>query len=263
MSYISTNKQSFGQVAKDYKKYRGSYNSALFKKIISLAAMRNKEISILDLGCGVGNSTEPLYKAAKKLKITINIVGCDPDIYMLKEAASSARRLKLPITYVCSSAEKMPFEDHAFDLIISGAAFHWFANKKALNEIKRVLKKDGVYVAFWVLQVKNNKPAIGQELYKAYKWKGIPGKLRDLEYIKTLFKKSDFKNVGVDTVPFLEKKTLGEELGNLRTNSTYALLSVGDKKEFMKGMRTEYKKVLGKNKTHTLFQEINICYGYK
>ena len=218
---------------------------------------------MLDMGCGVGNSTEPLLKTAKKLKIKTSVVGCDPDEYMLKEARASAKKHTLPITYVQSGAEKIPFEKETFDVIISGAAFHWFATKKALTEIKRVLKKDGMFFVFWVLSVEDDMPTVGGELYKKYKWKGIPKELRDLDFVKGVFEKSGFANIQTTKIPFVEKKTIDEELGLLKTNSTYALSSPQDKKDFMQGMKKAYTEALGKKKMHTLNQEINICYGFK
>ena len=133
MSYISTNKQSFGSVAREYKKYRGSYNTQLYKFIFSLLKKDQKNVSILDLGCGVGNSTEPLYSMAKKLKLNSEIVGCDPDAQMLAQGRTSAKKNKLPISYIVGSAEKLPFKKDQFDFIVSGAAFHWFAKNKTLK----------------------------------------------------------------------------------------------------------------------------------
>ena len=200
MSYISTNKQAFGIVAKDYKKYRSSYNSKLYKYLISLVNNK-KPLSVLDLGCGVGNSTEPILKLINK---SSKVFGCDPDVKMLSEGRKSAKKHGLPIVYVQGSAEKIPFEKQFFDIVFSGAAFHWFATVKAMKEIKSVLKKDAVYAVFWTKQV-DSGPTIGSDLYMKYKWQGIPTQLREPEYIKNIFIKSGFKNVKNISIPYSEK----------------------------------------------------------
>ncbi len=263
MTYISKNKQSFGIVAKDYKKYRGSYNTKLYEKFFkTIGKSKGKIISILDLGCGVGNSTEPILLMAKKLKTVVSVMGCDPDNNMLIEARKSGKKNHLPIVYKKGSAEKIPFKKENFDVILSGAAFHWFATTKAMREIKRVLRKDGMYFVFWTQNIKSKKPTIGHELYKKYGFKGIPKDLRDPEFIKNIFMKNGFKKVNITKIPYTETKTINGTIGLIKTNSGYAVLSEENKNIFIKEMEKEYKKKLGKNK-NILNQEIHICYGFK
>lgn len=263
MSYISTNKQSFGLVAKDYKKFRGGYDDKLYKFLLStISKKKDKNISILDLGCGVGNSTEPILRIARKLKVIASVFGCDPDVAMLKEARKSAKKNGLDITYILGSAEKIPFGKEKFDLVFSGAAFHWFANKKAMKEVKRVLKKNGVYFVFWTQSINEGKPVIGQELYKKYKWQGIPKELRDENNVRNFLRKSGFSKIKVLKIPFTETRTIAQTIGLMKTNSTYALLSQKDKKQFITEMTKAYKKELGNQKS-VVKQEIRICYGFK
>lgn len=263
MSYISQQKQSFGVVAKEYKKFRGLYNNSLYKSLFSLIHPKaGEKVSILDLGCGVGNSTEPILAMAKKLKINAEVAGCDPDAEMLKEGKKSAKKNNLPIVYTVGSAEKLPYEKESFDFVTSGASFYWFATKKALKEIQRTLKKNGIYFVFWTQNVDDGTPAIGLDLCRKYKWGGIPQKLRNPEYVQDIFKKSGFLKVTTISVPYVEKKTIPETIGLLKTNSTYALLSPEDKKTFIKEMTAAHKKALGKN-LFVCKQEIHICYGTK
>src|SRR4051812_11972077 len=135
---ITSHKQAFGAVAKEYKKWRGGEDKRLYVLLLSLL---NKKITatVLDVGCGVGNSTEPVFTLAKKRGMNMTIIGSDIDGRMLVEARKSAKANKLPIDYIEAPAEKLPFSKESFDLAYSGAAFHWFATKKALGSIKRVL----------------------------------------------------------------------------------------------------------------------------
>jgi ubiquinone/menaquinone biosynthesis C-methylase UbiE len=262
MNYISTNKQVFGNVAKEYKKFRGNYNQKLFKLITSLLEKNKHTISILDLGCGVGNSTEPLVKELKKMKTNFSIIGCDPDNEMLTVARKSALKEKLPITYIQGIAEKLPFIKNQFDLIFSGAAFHWFATKKALKEISTALNNGGIYLVFWTQNRPDKKPIVGAELYKKYNWKGIPKQWRDPQNVQNLLRESGFKNVQITTIPYTEKLTIPETVGLMKTSSGYALLSPAQQKEIVKELTKEYKHILG-TKLNIIKQDIYVCYGAK
>jgi ubiquinone/menaquinone biosynthesis C-methylase UbiE len=259
---ITSHKRAFGAVAKEYKQWRGGYDKKLFDLVFSLAP-KKAEIAILDVGCGVGNSTEPLAAPAKKYGFKTRVTGVDPDGRMLVEARKSAKSLKLPIEYIEAGAEKLPFPKDSFDLAVSGAAFHWFATKKALTSIKRVLKPGGTYAAFWNLSIETGKPPIGVELYRKYKSQGIPRKLRDADNVKKIFTSAGFKKVMAVKIPFTETKTVEEIIGNLKTNSTYALLSPSDRKDFVSGMRKAYKDALKGKDTVTEKRELIVVYGVK
>lgn len=45
--------------------------------------------------------------------------------------------------------EKLPFEDNKFDIVFANLSIHYFSDfdtKKLINEIKRILKKDGLFI---------------------------------------------------------------------------------------------------------------------
>lgn len=80
---------------------------------------------LLDVGCGDGAATA-LFPCRK--------TGIDPSAGLLKKA---------PFKTVHGKAEKLPFPDKSFDIVISLTAAHNFDDvEKALNEIKRVAKRD-------------------------------------------------------------------------------------------------------------------------
>ncbi len=259
---INSHKQAFGAVAKEYKKWRGGEDKRLYELLVSLLGKKT-DAAVLDVGCGVGNSTEPVLAFAKKHKISMTITGSDIDDRMLVEARKSAKANKLPIEYVEAPAEKLPFPKESFDMAYSGAAFHWFATKKALGSIKRVLKPGGTYAAFWVLFAPSAKPPIGIEMYKKYKSQGIPQKLRNAENVKKIFASAGFKKVTAVKIPFTETKTVEDIIGNLKTNSTYALLSPENRKDFVSGMRKAYKEALKGKNTVTDKRELIIVHGTK
>jgi len=257
---ITKQKQVFGSYAKDYQKYRNYYKPSLYKLLSSVSKkqFKNKELSILDVGCGTGKSTEPLLKITKKTRV----FGVDPDPRMLKEACLHAKQVHLPITYMEGSGESLPFEKESFDIITVGTAFHWFATKKALKEMQRVLKKNGLIFVYWSMERKDNPPTIGRELYKKFVWKAVPQKLRDITYIKKLFVESGLFSVETALVPFESKYTAEQYVGGLKTSSMYAVMSPAQRKGFCRGMFEAFKKEV-KGKYYRIKSEMMVCYGFK
>jgi ubiquinone/menaquinone biosynthesis C-methylase UbiE len=262
---ISNRKQSFGNLAKDYQKYRLSYDPRLYKLLFSL--IKNKtNISVLDIGCGTGKSTTPLVTfAPKRLLNKLKIIGIDPDKKMLVEARAYAKKNKLPITYLQGNAEKLGLKKETIDAVIAGTAFHWFATKKAFTNINKVLKPGGVFMVFWTWRQRSankTKSAVAEVLEK-YSWKSIDPKWRDTKEIQKLFYKTDFSRFGTISIPYTEVSNLNELVGLCKTVASYAILSASHKKEFIRDITKAYKAVLGPAKSLKIHRELHICYGFK
>lgn len=89
---------------------------------------------ILDVGCANGYYTK-LY--AKKCK---RIIGIDSNHELIKRAKEENPKIE----FIEADAEKIPFEDEEFDIIImSDVLEHVKSEELALNEVYRVLKKNG------------------------------------------------------------------------------------------------------------------------
>ncbi|MGP4062944.1 class I SAM-dependent methyltransferase [Halobacillus sp. H74] len=96
--------------------------------------------NFLDLACGTGIYLNRQYNSFKELNI--NWHGLDASQAMLNKAKDKVEK----VTFEKGFAESMPYEDEYFDVITNNYALHHFVGKeKALDEIHRVLKKDGVY----------------------------------------------------------------------------------------------------------------------
>jgi len=249
----------FGLIAKEYQKYRRSYDPRLYKLLFSL--LPGRKLTILDIGCGTGKSTEPLLLEAGKRKVSV--VGVDPDEAMLREARLSAKRKKLLIEYVKGTAELLPLKKEELDGVISGTAFHWFGNKRAIKKIKTSLKEHGIFFIFWTQRIKSSKPTVGSALYKKYRWRGIPKKFKEQRSVCELLSETGFKNVKKATIPFLERKSIPEIIGNLKTNSSYMLMPSSAKRQFIKEMTRAYKMALGGKEYELKKLEIRVCYGFK
>jgi demethylmenaquinone methyltransferase/2-methoxy-6-polyprenyl-1,4-benzoquinol methylase len=94
---------------------------------------RNEKV--LDLGCGDGLNVNLLYKSGIK-----KIVGVD----IAPELIKNAKKLTPKAKFYISSAEKLPFKNESFNVVLVDSVFHHLMKyEKALSEIKRVLKRNG------------------------------------------------------------------------------------------------------------------------
>jgi ubiquinone/menaquinone biosynthesis C-methylase UbiE len=88
----------------------------------------NPEDKLLDVGCGTGVATRP-WRCKR--------FGIDPS----KKLLEKAKQADLDGNYALAPAEKIPFEDNSFDIVISITAIQNFDDiEKGLKEIKRVGK---------------------------------------------------------------------------------------------------------------------------
>ena len=96
----------------------------------------------MDVGCGTGVDT---IVAANKVGPTGIVTGIDLVPKMLAQATANARMMDLKnVKFLEASAEKLPFPDINFDVVISNGVFNLVIDKpKALAEAFRVLRPGG------------------------------------------------------------------------------------------------------------------------
>jgi ubiquinone/menaquinone biosynthesis C-methylase UbiE len=95
---------------------------------------------VLDVGCGTGALLSRLQTTQPVSQLT----GVDASAEMLKIARN---RLPAEITLRESWAEELPFDDCAFDTVVSCNMFHFIRRPHdALNEMFRVLRPGGMMV---------------------------------------------------------------------------------------------------------------------
>lgn len=93
----------------------------------------------LELGAGTGKFTRRL------LATGADIIAVEPVAAMRAELAAACPTVRV----VEAGAETLPFEPAAVDVVVCAQSFHWFANKTALAEIRRVLKPGGRLGLIW------------------------------------------------------------------------------------------------------------------
>ncbi|MBI5001747.1 class I SAM-dependent methyltransferase [Candidatus Woesearchaeota archaeon] len=124
---------NFGAVAQIYDDARPHYSDSLIDYVASFCQGK----SVLDMGCGTGIATRQLAERA------VHVVGCDGDPRMIAVARSYEQPA---INYVVGLADNLLFADHEFDVVTAFSAFHWFTDRASIDGIKRVLKKDGLFI---------------------------------------------------------------------------------------------------------------------
>lgn len=100
------------------------------------------DASLLDLGCGAGHAS---FAAAGVVR-EVTAYDLSEKMLAVVRQAASARQLN-NITTAHGAAEKLPFADNTFDVVISRySAHHWHDVALALREVKRVLKPGGKFI---------------------------------------------------------------------------------------------------------------------
>lgn len=118
----------YDKIADSYEElYGGEQLEKL--EIISWYIKVKKTDKLLDIGCGTGISTN-FFKC--------NSTGIDPGRKLLKKGKGNL---------IYGKAEKLPFKEKTFDIILCITAVHNFKNpEKAIKEILRVTKPDAKIV---------------------------------------------------------------------------------------------------------------------
>ena len=92
------------------------------------------------MGCGTGALLRTL---ADRLPAGVALSGVDPAPAML-EVGRAALRWPSPVRMAQAVAERLPFRDDSFDLVVSTVSFaHWSDQPAGLTEVARVLRPAG------------------------------------------------------------------------------------------------------------------------
>jgi SAM-dependent methyltransferase len=112
----------------------------LMKLSKALGAKPGSFAHALEVGAGTGYFSLNLLRAGVIERAT----AADISAGMLRQLAATARRLGLEIEAVPADAEKLPFEDDTFDLVLGHAVLHHLpAVESAFAEFRRVLVPGG------------------------------------------------------------------------------------------------------------------------
>lgn len=113
---------------------------AAYEALYALIRPVVKGKTVLELATGTGMIAKHIVSEAKHIEAT------DASAEMIAEAKRENRRTKL--YFSVQDMFHLPYADQSFDVVIVSNALHVVAQpEKALAEIRRVLKDDGVLIA--------------------------------------------------------------------------------------------------------------------
>ena len=127
----------YSNLAEAYDTYRIGYSADLYAALTEFGLQGGSKV--LDVACGTGLASEPLIKSGAR------VTGLDQSGEMLEYAKRNFPQSE----WLQGTAEKLPFEDAAFDAAICAQAFHWFDRAQAMNEIVRVVRPGGLVAIWW------------------------------------------------------------------------------------------------------------------
>lgn len=127
------------------KRMNVAHNDGSLWAISKLNLDENKQLNILDIGCGGGQN---LLNLSIKFKNSM-LFGIDHSPTSINLSSQTCKDIKKRVFLEVSDVHKMSFSDNKFDLVTAFETLYFWENLDiAFNEIKRVLKKDGVFMIF-------------------------------------------------------------------------------------------------------------------
>lgn len=142
---MNDNKKFWQRYAPIYAGFMKSADKSYDEICGKVEGYLRSDMKVLELACGTGAFTLRLADKAKSWEAT------DFAENMIKEAkaayAKSGREIS-GLHFSVQDATNLPYEDESFDAVMIANALHIMPEpKKALAEIHRVLKKDGLLYA--------------------------------------------------------------------------------------------------------------------
>lgn len=134
-------KKVFDEDARQYDLSRPSYPDELVRDVLAYSCISG-DSRILEIGSGTGQATVPFARHGNPMLClepgpTMSLIA--------KEKLSSYPRVRVETL----SLEDWPLEPNAFDLAISGTAFHWIPPDISFPKVASALTNEGALALFW------------------------------------------------------------------------------------------------------------------
>jgi ubiquinone/menaquinone biosynthesis C-methylase UbiE len=144
INYKVEARKTYNAIARDYhfyrtKKYpRGWFYNEMLEMPTTLKILGNvKGKKILDIGCGTGIYAKILSRKGAR------VCGIDISEEMIKIAKKENPKIEFKI----GDIEKLPYKNKEFDIILAALVLEYLPSwDRSLKEVRRVLKKNGIFV---------------------------------------------------------------------------------------------------------------------
>ncbi|MGQ9847260.1 MAG: class I SAM-dependent methyltransferase [Bacteroidales bacterium] len=108
--------------------------------------LKSKDTLILDIGCGIGRPLLPVGPTVYELPD--KMVNIDISYGMLEEVKKNCKIRNITSIFLQCDAENLPFTNESFKIVMARHMLYHVSNIiKAVEEIARVLHKDGIFLA--------------------------------------------------------------------------------------------------------------------
>lgn len=122
----------------EYNVFTDQSNQKIVQNCIEFGGFK-PDMQIVDLGCGAGIFTKILHE------LGFQVVGLDISSGLIKVAQGQFPQIE----FVVGDVEELPFESQSLDgIFLSGILHHLPDPSKCAQEVYRVLKAPGIFVAF-------------------------------------------------------------------------------------------------------------------
>ncbi|MEC5424570.1 class I SAM-dependent methyltransferase [Virgibacillus sp. C22-A2] len=148
----------------------------------------DESMSILDVGCGTGQTSAYIAKTYSSY-----VTSLDNNEVMVDKAKKRFTSAGLPIEVIKGNAEKLPFNDNHFDMVLSESVVSFTNASLTLQEIKRVLKPGGIMLA---VEMVLNTSLAKEEIDSLNNFYGFTQLLTEPEW-DTCFQKAGFKEISI------------------------------------------------------------------
>ncbi|APF27692.1 MerR family transcriptional regulator [Clostridium sporogenes] len=137
-------KQELSMMSSNYKNYNKKISNENISELSNLD-LKQPNIKILELGCGDASLWNKNFNhIPSNWEITLT----DFSDGMLKDAKKNLGEKRSRFNFKIVNAENIPFEEESFDVVIANHMLYHVPNiNKALKEINRVLKSEGILFA--------------------------------------------------------------------------------------------------------------------
>lgn len=134
-------RRSFEEAVTTYDEAAVLQRQVADELIDRLSLIHHQPESILDLGCGTGYCTRALAGQYKSARITGLDLAHGMAAHARKRSGWLARHKQ---RYLSGDAERLPFANDTFDLVVSSLTLQWCDPDLAFPELARVLRPGGV-----------------------------------------------------------------------------------------------------------------------
>lgn len=236
---------SFGSVAQPYDRHRPGYPAEMVEAVIGYAKLEPDD-RVLDVGAGTGRAT--LLFAERGYAVT----AIEPDSQMAAVASQRAATAGLSVAILETDFEQARLPERAFQLLVSGTAWHWVRPGMRNELAARVLKPGGALAPFWNRpQWQGNplRPALAAAyaaVSDAFAARpvgpmnpcGEPHELKtEREWHEEFRRNSDFGEIDARAYHWRQRYTTEQYLGLLGTHSDHIMLPNPVRERLLAGVR--------------------------